>query len=413
MELEKYSFGVGDRFGRQAKAQLQAVIEANKSGINIVPVWNKSHREHTITNTNPMSTRIEADDAVQALSWKKSYYCDADHINIKNVDFYLEACDYFTIDVADFIGKAASQESIETFVKKHSFLADKVDSIVAIDHKITCDKIRKTAQKILLAVQEASKIYRRIISVKGKGTFVTEISMDETDIPQNPMEMLFILAAIADEEIPAQTIAPRFTGRFNKGVDYVGNIRQFEHEFGQHLAIIKYAVQEFDLPQNLKLSIHSGSDKFSIYPIMNRFVKEHNCGLHVKTAGTTWLEEVIALAQADGSGLDMAKYIYKKAYKRYEELCAPYASVIDIDHCLLPSPEQIDDYSSEQFVNAIRHDLFCPEYNLNLRQLIHVGYKVAAELGDDYLKMLDQNRDIITQGVQNNILNRHILPIFG
>ena len=412
MELEKYSFGVGDRFGRQAKAQLQAVIEANKSGINIVPVWNKSHREHTITKTNPMSTRIEANDAVLALSWKQSYYCDADHINIKNVDFYMEACDFFTIDVADFIGKSASQESIETFVKNYSFLPDEAESIGIIDHKITYDQIQKTAKKILLAIQEAGKIYRKIISIKGEGTFVTEVSMDETDIPQNPMEMLFILAAIADEGIPVQTIAPRFSGRFNKGVDYVGDIQQFEREFAQHLSIIKYAIQEFNLPQGLKLSIHSGSDKFSIYPIMNRFLKEHNCGLHIKTAGTTWLEEIIGLAQAGESALDMVKYIYKKAYERYEEICAPYASVIDIDRHLLPSPEQIDDYSSKQFSNALRHDPSCPEYNLNLRQLIHVGYKVAAELGDDYLKMLDQNRDIIAQGVQDNILNRHILPIF-
>ncbi len=126
--------------------------------------------------------------------------------------------------------------------------------------------MERIAGKYLFAVQDAGKIYRHIAKAKGEGKFITEVSMDETDSPQTPPELLIILAAIADEKIPLQTIAPKFTGRFNKGVDYVGDVAQFEREFNEDLAVIAHAVLRYGLPENLKLSVHSGSDKFSIYP---------------------------------------------------------------------------------------------------------------------------------------------------
>src|SRR5207248_3658650 len=139
-----------------------------------------------------------------------------------------------------------------------------------------------------------------------------------------------ILAAMAGEKIPVQTIAPKFTGRFNKGVDYVGDVGQFEKEFNDDLAVIAFAIKKYDLPKNLKLSVHSGSDKFSIYAPIRRALARFDAGLHLKTAGTTWLEEVIGLAEAGGDGLALAKEIYAEALAHLDELCAPYAAVIDI-----------------------------------------------------------------------------------
>jgi len=98
MNLEKYSFGVGDRFGHQGKAQLQAVIDAQKDGIEITPVWNKSNREHTTTGTLPGDVRAEADQAVGALAWDRAYRVDADHIGLKNVDLFIDSSDFFTLD---------------------------------------------------------------------------------------------------------------------------------------------------------------------------------------------------------------------------------------------------------------------------------------------------------------------------
>src|SRR5438874_1926594 len=183
-------------------------------------------------------------------------------------------------------------------------------------------------RKYLYAAIEAGKIYRHIETAKGKDRFITEVSMDETDQPQTPIELLFVLAAIAQQKVPIQTIAPKFTGRFNKGVDYVGDLKQFEKEFEQDLAVIAFAVKQFGLPANLKLSVHSGSDKFSIYAPIRRAVAKFNAGVHIKTAGTTWLEELIGLAEADGEGLKVAKEIYAEALDHREELCAPYSAVI-------------------------------------------------------------------------------------
>ncbi len=413
MTLEKFSFGVGDRFFHQGKAQLEALIEAKNLGLDIVPVWNKSFREHSIVGTDPMSTRKEADAAVAALGWKGSYYVDADHIGLGNVDIFMDASDFFTLDVADFTGKAADADSINAFVKKYLSYIGTID-IPGIDEKIevTEAKLRSIGEKYLLAVQEAGKIYRKILDKKGEGNFVAEVSMDETDLPQTPDELLFILAAIADEGIPAQTIAPKFTGRFNKGVDYVGNVDQFNKEFDEDVCVIAFAVKEFGLPENLKLSIHSGSDKFSIYPGMKEACRKHNAGLHLKTAGTTWLEEIIGLAEAGGEGLVIAKEVYRTGIKMFDELCAPYAAVIDIDKSKLPSADDVDTWDGPFFAKVLRHQQDQPLYNLHVRQLLHVGYKVASKMGSRWTDALERYEDIVADQVRENLLERHIKRVF-
>ena len=413
MILEKYSFGIGDRFGREGKAQLQAVKKAKNDGIDVTPVWNKSHREHTIIGTRPADVRIEADKAVQALGWDNSYRVDADHIGLKNVDLFIESSDFFTLDVADFIGQAADETQVSAFVNRYK----KYSGSVAIPGmgealEISEGQIEAIARKFLLAISEAGRIWRHIESAKGADNFITEVSMDETDQPQTPAEMFFILAAIAEAGIEAQTIAPKFTGRFNKGVDYVGDIGRFAKEFEADLAVIAFAVKEFGLPENLKLSVHSGSDKFSIYAPVNKALKKFDAGLHIKTAGTTWLEELIGLALAGSEGLGIAKEVYARALGRFDELCGPYATVIDIYKDELPRPEDVEQWSGEEYADSLRHDQSCERYNPHFRQLLHVGYKIAAEMGADFLNALDKFEEIIAQNVTENIYERHIKPIF-
>jgi hypothetical protein len=413
MKLEQYSMGVGDRFGHQGKAQLAAMVMAQEKGVDVTPVWNKSKREHSIIHTLPKDTRAAADAAVKAMGWKKAYHVDADHIGLKNVDGFIEASDFFTLDVADFIGQATGADAVNAFAKKYKKYAGAM-AIPGINEKLSISEqmIEAIARKYLLGVREAGKIYRHIQSKKNADAFITEVSMDETSQPQTPVEMLFILAAIAEEHIPAQTIAPKFTGRFNKGVDYVGTVSQFAKEFEEDLAVIAFAVKEFGLPKNLKLSVHSGSDKFSIYKPIHKAIKKFNAGLHLKTAGTTWLEEVIGLAMAGGEGLAIAKKIYANALGRFDELCGPYATVIDIDEAKLPSPEAVAKWSSEEYVAALQHNQSNPKYNPNLRQMIHVGYKVAVELGSEYIGALEKYEDVIAKNVTENIFERHIKPIF-
>jgi tagaturonate epimerase len=412
LTLGKFSFGMGDRFGHQGKAQLRACILATEMGVDIVPVWNKSNREHTFIGTEPSSLRAEADAAVKALGWKKPYHVDADHIRLGTVGRFLAPSDFFTIDVADSIGQAATPENIKAFVDRHPELVGKI-VIPQIDRPLetTRAEVERVAQKFLLAVQEAGTIYRHIAQAKGEANFVTEVSMDETDNPQSPPELLIILAAMADEKIPLQTIAPKFTGRFNKGVDYVGDLAQFEKEFNDDLAVIAHAIKRYHLPPTLKLSVHSGSDKFSLYAPMRRALQKFNAGIHVKTAGTTWLEELIGLAEAGGDGLEMAREIYAYALEHVSELCAPYATVIDIDQSHLPPAATVNGWTSSQFVSALRHDQKNKAFNPSFRQLLHVAFKIAAKQGPRYLNALQKHEAVIARNVTENLFERHMKPL--
>jgi hypothetical protein len=329
MELPRFSLGVGDRFAHQAKAQLQACVLAGQAGVEVVPVWNKSNREHTIIGSEPSETRAAADAAVRELGWTQPYFLDADHINLKTVQRFIDPCDFFTLDVAEFIGQPAAEDDVREFVSHHPELrGEVVIPHIAEPFQIERAFVEAVANKFLAAVKHAAEIYQVLTETKGAGRFVTEISMDETDSPQTPVELLVILAMIADAKIPIQTIAPKFTGRFNKGVDYVGDLARFTKEFHDDLATIAFAVRTYGLPRNLKLSVHSGSDKFSIYPAIYEAVHRFGAGVHLKTAGTTWLEELVGLAEAGGTGLALAKTVYAEAYAHMDELTAPYATVI-------------------------------------------------------------------------------------
>ncbi len=414
MKLGKFSFGVGDRFNHQGEAQLRALLKANEKGIEITPVWNKSNREHNIVNSEPEGTRKEANNAVRNLGWKSPYFVDADHINLTNVDRFIDHSDFFTLDVAMYINSESTPEETAAFKKSCASFGDEV-FIPGIDKpvKITDSLLEEVAGKFLAAIKEAGKIYRYIEAKKGVGNFVTEVSMDEVESPQTPVDMFFILKMIADENIPAQTIAPKFTGRFNKGVDYAGDVEQFAKEFEQDVLVIDYAVKTFGLPEDLKLSVHSGSDKFTIYPVMAEIIKKYDKGIHVKTAGTTWLEEVIGLAVSGDDGLKVAKAIYAGALGRMEELCKPYADVIDIDESMLPSIEDVEKWSGEKFANTLRHIPGHPDYNPGLRQLIHVGYKLAAEMGNTYTDLLKKHAGIVGSCVEENIYERHLKRLFN
>lgn len=413
LHLEKYTFGVGDRFAHQAAAQLQAFCKIAADGVDVTPVWNKSNREHTFVGSQPQSVYDAAKEAVESLTWNKPWHVDADHIQLQTVEPFLPCSDFFTIDVADWIGKPAAKSDVDGFVDKHPELVGTLElSGLSSPLKVTRDDVVRVANQYLLAVNEAGRIYRHIAAAKGADNVAAEVSMDETDAPQTPPELLIILVAIADEQIPVQTIAPKFTGRFNKGVDYVGDLDQFRQEFNDDVAVISHAVKTYGLPASLKLSVHSGSDKFSLYPIIRDCLKRTGAGLHLKTAGTTWLEEIIGLSEAGGDGLALAKEIYAYALQHVDEFCAPYASVIDIDRSKLPDAETVNAWSGPRMASAIRHIQDNEHFNPHMRQLLHVSFKVAAKHGARYTDLLKANKAIVGAEVTKNIYERHLRPLF-
>lgn len=412
MKLTTYSFGTGDRFARQGTAQLNSIIKAKEQGVHISPVWNKSYREHQIIGTSPEEVREEADRAVSQAGWDEPYFVDADHIGMGNVDYFLEYSNFFTIDVADYIGSSAGEEAVDSFVREHSNLIGTVQiEGIGEPFEISENKMRQVASDFLRAIDEVNTVYNYILGNKDE-TPVFEVSMDEVETPQTPVELLLILRMLADHNIKLDTIALKFSGRFNKGIDYVGDVNEFAREFEQDLLVIDHAIREFGLPSQLKLSVHSGSDKFSLYRPIYEILQKHDKGLHLKTAGTTWLEELIGLALAGDEAANIVKKIYREALERYDELTGPYETVIDISRSQLPTAEEVNQWNGEQLANTLRHDPSHPQFNANFRQLLHCAYKIAGEMGQEFTDALEEHEDIIGENVTMNLYERHIAPLF-
>jgi len=366
-----------------------------------------------IIGTQPSDVRIEADTVTKDAGFKKPYFVDADHINLDTVDKFIGSSDFFTVDVASYIGKRTDDSDISAFIDTAGKYTGRLD-VPGIKKAVKCSgkQLADIAEKYLFAAKKAGEIYRKIEKSKGAGNFITEVSMDEVSQPQTPVELFFILAMLGYEGVPLQTIAPKFSGRFNKGVDYAGDPLKFASEFEEDLMVVAFAVKEFKLPENLKISIHSGSDKFAIYPHISSLLKKHDKGVHLKTAGTTWLEEVIGLAESEGKALNLVKEIYAKSLEKIEELCAPYADVIDINEDALPSGNEVMSWNGRKFASSLRHESGNRDYNPNMRQLIHVAYKLAAEKMDKYFRFLEEHEEVVSECVFENIYNRHICRLF-
>ncbi len=413
MQIETYSLGIGDRFGREGLAQLRAVQMAERAGVVVVPVWNKSFREHSLIGTKPDDVRAEADAAVRRGGWKHPYHVDADHIDRHNVDGFLAASDFYTLDVAEFIGAAADDAALAGFVRemapfKGTLRIPGVEAAFDVNDAV----LEKIGRTYLRAVAEAGRTYRHVAAAKGEGTFIAEVSTDEAAEPQLPFELFFILGALAREKLPVQTLAPKFSGKFLKGIDYVGDARAFARELDADLAVLKYAVSVFGLPPSLKISVHTGSDKLSLYPIIHRALKKHGAGLHLKTAGTTWLEEVIGVALSGPGGLAVAKRVYQLALPRFDELVKPYATVVEIDRARLPPAAAVEGWSAEDLAGRLRHDPGHPAYDVNLRQFVHVAFRVAAEMGAEWTGALEAAAEVAGRCVTENLFDRHLRPLF-
>jgi hypothetical protein len=213
LTLERLSFGVGDRFAHQAKAQLCAFQMLAGEGVEVAPVWNKSNREHTFIGSHPQSVFDAAQAAVQSSGWSKGWHVDADHIRLETVDRFMPCSDFFTIDVADSIGLPAEPAEVRRFVDSHPELMGSISLPgPAAAFSVTRADVERVAMKYLRAASDAGKNLPLYCREKGEGNFIAEVSMDETDAPQTPPELLIILAALADEKVRVQTIAPKFTG---------------------------------------------------------------------------------------------------------------------------------------------------------------------------------------------------------
>lgn len=407
------SFGIGDRFGMQGTWQLKAFQMAEQEGRFIIPVWNKSYREHSLVKTVPEDVRNEADTAVKVSGWSRPYYVDADHINFETAEGFLASSDFFTIDVADRIGVAPGEDIIEDFKDRNRKYAGSLQ-IEGLKDPVSISQsfLSHIAGTFVPACIEATRIYRKIREGKGNVPFRVEVSMDEVDRPQSPAELFFILAELVHAGMIPDTIAPRFTGNFHKGVDYIGDLSEFEKEFEQDLLVIEQVRTEFGIEKEIRLSVHSGSDKFSIYPAIRKISCRHNRGIHLKTAGMTWLEEFTGLVISGNEGLGFAKFLYGEAYNRLAELTKPYLMVTNVQIKDLPEPEELNSWDAKRLAESVMHDSSCRSFNPALRQLMHLSYKIAAENFDDFSRLVHEHAETIGKRVTDNIYQRHIKPLF-
>lgn len=388
----KYTFGLGDRLGNASNAHLRLF-----KGRGIFPVLaQQSIRELLLTGRTEQDVVLAASWAVFEEGYQDGWGADGDHVKEPfEVEYALESgCSMITLDATKQIHNEIAELSDAALDARYQAL----DPAVQADFNATyLDKTfelgqasvhfdrHELEQSVLIffdAVRFAADIYARFIK---PGNVDFEISMDETIVPTTPANHYFFANELARRGITPETMAPKFYGEFQKAIDYQGNIKRFEREFVVHEAIAEHF--------GYRLSIHSGSDKLSVYPIIGKLAKNH--GWHVKTAGTNWLEACRVIAKVDPSFL---RAIYQYAYDHLQDVKSFY--VFQAEQSNSPRPETIKDVTVMRLVNED-----------NPRQILHTMYGSILNAQASYHYVFrDRFFAELTahQALYDDYLNRHI-----
>lgn len=302
------SFGFGDRLGLATPGHIAAV-----KGTFFNPVFaQQSVRENVRTGRTPQEVIDTAKNAVESAGWEGDWGADADHL--KSVDelpsFVNAGYTFFTIDPGEYVDNTADIDSI-TILEQKSKSEDlsEIEKIYLTNQEdlgfglFTKEKLLRAIVKYGKAISHTDVIYRRLSELKDLFDF--EVSVDETDSATTPLEHFFIANELTRKGVKFTSLAPRFIGRFEKGVDYIGDIQALDLEFAKHAKVSS-------MFGTYKISLHSGSDKFSVYPLL---VKHWGKMIHVKTAGTSYLEALRTLAQYNPDLFDL---IWTLGLERYE-----------------------------------------------------------------------------------------------
>jgi hypothetical protein len=299
----KKSFGFGDRLGLATPGHIAAVKKTD-----FAPIFaQQSIREMTRTDRTPEQVMTAAKDALKAEGWTQAWGADADHLKTPEDarrTFDAGFC-FFTIDPSDFVVNSADEMSLESlreiegvYTREGVFpeggamhLYYNRNYHVEEDTTLSFDEgeVLRPAVKYGKAIAHTERMAKAIAEICGDTPHEIEVSVDETDSPTTVNEHLFFGLELKRRGVQVVSLAPRFVGDFEKGIDYKGDLSEFEHSLKQHVAVARFCGP-------YKLSIHSGSDKFSIYPAIGR-----QCGdlLHVKTAGTSYLEALRVILHRD------------------------------------------------------------------------------------------------------------------
>jgi hypothetical protein len=338
------SFGFGDRLGLATAGHIAAV-----RGTKFAPVFaQQSVRENARTGRTPRQVLDDARRAVEAAGWEAPWGADADHLKtLEDIPPFVEAgYTFFTVDPGEYVDNAADTDPPDLLERKAAGLDWEALSASYLRPngeqawgRFEAASLQRAAVKYGRAIRHAAEMYRRISQMRDEFDF--EVSVDETDSPTTPLEHFFIAGELTRLGVRFTSLAPRFIGRFEKGVDYIGSLAALDAEFAQHAAVTAHF-------GTYKLSLHSGSDKFSVYPLI---AKHWGDRIHVKTAGTSYLEALRVLATLEP---DLFNRIYTFCRECYETDRRTYHVSAQLDR--LPDgkdlPALLDDFHARQVLHV-------------------------------------------------------------
>ena len=339
------SFGFGDRLGLATPGHIAAV-----RGTQFAPIFaQQSVRENTRTGRTPQQVMDDARRAVDAAKWDGPWGADADHLKtVEDLPPFVEAgYTFFTVDPGEYVDNAADSDPPDVLKRKvAAFINWDQLSMLYLDQNgeqawgdFEAVSLQRAMVKYDRAIQHAASMFERLSDLTDAFDF--EVSVDETDSPTTPLEHFFIANELTRLGVRFTSLAPRFIGRFEKGVDYIGDLNTLDTELARHAAVTAHF-------GTYKLSLHSGSDKFSVYPLVAKYWGER---IHVKTAGTSYLEALRVLASHEP---DLFLKIYALGRECYETDKRTYHVSAQLD--LLPNttdlPSLLDDFHAREVLHV-------------------------------------------------------------
>jgi len=398
----KKSVGCGDRLGLATPGHIRAVRWAG----DVAPILaQQSMRENARTGRSPQQVLDDALWGVFQEGWTEPWSADADHLKTtSDIDLCVAAgYTFFTVDPGDHVDNEAHCATLAELRAKvralpWDALQDRPQDLYAryLGRRFEVEEmvlefdemsLARAAAKYGRAVAHTASMYRHLSAAMGSRSFELEVSVDETETPTSPLEHYFVASELQRLDVQWVSLAPRYVGRFEKGVDYIGDLAEFESELAKHAAIARQMGP-------YKLSIHSGSDKFSVYPIFARHAGDL---VHLKTAGTSYLEALRAVAGVDPA---LFREILAFARERYDEDRATYH--VSAHPARVPLPEELDD---DQLAEVL--DLF------DGREVLHVTFgSVLDRFGDRLRATLDAHEEEHYAALEVHF-KRHLSPFVG
>ncbi len=388
------SAGMGDRLGLATPGHVRAVRETG-----LTPIYaQQSVRENARTGRSPQQVVDEAAWGLLQSGWNQPWGADADHIKqpADLLPFLDAGYSFYTIDPGEYVHPEAESEPLPVLRARFAqpvlreLLADyrgRSYNLESASLSFDEESLLRAAAKYGEALAHTIRLYRLIAARLGPNAFDFELSVDETDSPTTPLEHVYIASELTRAGVRWTSLAPRFVGRFEKGVDYIGDPALFEEQIGLHAAVTRAF-------GGYKLSLHSGSDKFSVYPVAARHTRGR---VHLKTAGTSYLEALRVTARRDPA---FFRQLFTLSLQRYATDRASYHVSALPER--IPPLEILFDVALPDLL-----DLF------DARQVLHVAFGAVLAQHGAALKALLNNHEEDYYSTLHAHFGRHLRPFAG